>query len=492
MKYKKEIFKKTVFSSNTIPFAYLFISILLTIPSIFYLINNKTIYYFTQVYSYTLRKATTIGENYLNALMYLMLFFGLFFFYFLIMKNVNRIFKTKKQLFFFLIVIGILFTTMIPTTSLDVYSYIGNGWIDSHYKENPYYTSVQDVINQYGKNQMLGKVAQCWRDEPVVYGPAWQLVCKILTFFSFGDITLALYLFKITAFGVFLASSVLIEKITKKKFFVVLFALNPFILFEFLANVHNDIFLVFFLFLGIYFAKNKKNMVLATASIAVATGMKYLSILLLPFLICYALREEKLQKKVKKTIFYAFEFIFILGIFYVFYVRDLQVFSGIFIQQNKYERSLFLFLFYFLNQDEKVLHVLKIFVLCIFVLAYGSILLKLFRNKQGKKITFRNTIRTYQSFLLLFTFVLITNFNAWYVIWLFPTLMWQKAKAIKTSLYLSWGVLNSYAITYATRIEGRKIGMWYFGVMLLTVLILCIVQKIQKARKKSLRNGGKI
>ena len=81
---------------------------------------------------------------------------------------------------------------------------------------------------------MLGKVARCWRNEPVIYGPAWSIICKTLTSLSFGNITAALYIFKFATLIIFVGSLFLIYKITKKKIFVAMFGLNPYILFEFL------------------------------------------------------------------------------------------------------------------------------------------------------------------------------------------------------------------------------------------------------------------
>lgn len=481
MKVNKEsILKKQINHNSIATILYLFTSLLFTIPSILYLAKYKTVYHFIHVFTYTFTKAESIYDNYINTIIYLGLFFLLFFLYFTILKNINKIFKAKKNLFCFIVIIGILFSIIIPTTSLDVYSYIGNGWVDSNYHENPYYTSVQDVVNKNGPDEMLGKVARCWRDEPVVYGPVWSLICKGLTCFSFGNITLALYIFKIASFIIFLGSAILIDKITNKKFFVALFALNPFILFEFLSNVHNDIFLVFFILLAIYFIKKKKNISLAVASIAVATGIKYLSILLLPFLLVYVLKEDSLKTKIKKVCFYGIEFIVLLFLFYLVYIKDFQVLSGIFVQQNKYGRSIFLALYYFLNGDQKALNLIKILALSIFAISYIAIILKLFFSKTSKDITFRKTLRTYQIFLLVFTFVLITNFNPWYVIWLFPTLLWQKAKNIRLTLYLSLGALVSYSITYATRVDDETVGIPYLVLMLLTVGILYVYREIHK------------
>lgn len=479
----KSILKKQIESTTIVKAIYILCSILFAIPSIIYLVKNKTVYYFTQVFTYTFVKSSTMAENCINTILYLLLFFVLFFCYFYLLKNISKVFKTKKSLFAFILVIGVLFSIIIPTTSLDVYSYIGNGWVDSKYNENPYYTSVQDVTNTYGRDEMFAKVARCWRDEPVVYGPVWSLICKILTSLSFGKLTNALYIFKISSLIIFMASNLLIYKTTNKKFFTVLFALNPFILFEFLSNVHNDIFLVFFILLAIYFIKKKNNIALAVLSLAVATGIKYLSVLLLPFILIYALRKENLKTKIKKIILYVIEFIAVICMFYIFYIRDLQVLSGIFVQQNKYGRSIFLAIYYLLNGDEKALSLVKTIALFIFAISYIAIVIKLLSSKNTSQLTFMKNMKIYQVFLLIFIFVLITNFNPWYVIWLFPTLMWQKAKNIRYTLYLSFGAINSYAITYLTKIDNETVGILYLIVMILTIAILELVRRIIKRIK---------
>ena len=96
-------------------------------------------------------------------------------------------------------------------------------------------------------------------------------------------------------------------------------------------------------------------------------------------------------------------------------------------------------------------------------------------------------MKTYQAFLLVFTFLLITNFNSWYVIWLFPTLFYQKSKNIRYTLYLSMGVIYSYAITYSTRIDDETVGIPYFLVMVFTVVLLELMRNI---KRKGLTNKG--
>ena len=476
--------KRILNKENIIKIAYVIISFIFTIPSIMYLIENKSIYRFSYIFKYMLKKETTPLSNCIDFVMYVLFFSILFYLYYFIIKNINNFFKSNKSMYIYIVVIAALFLIIIPITSYDVYSYIGNGWVDFKYSENPYYTSVQQVWDKNGPDQMLGKVARCWRNEPVIYGPAWSIICKTLTSLSFGNITAALYIFKFATLIIFVGSLFLIYKITKKKIFVAMFGLNPYILFEFLSNVHNDIFLVFFVLLSIYFIKNRKNVILSVACVAIATAIKYLSILLLPFIIIYALKDENIKNKIIKTIIYGLEFLVILCAFYLIYIRDLNVLAGIFIQQNKYGRSIFLGIYYLLNGDQNILRVAKIIALGIFAISYVTIVFKLFFTNKTKELKFSKLIRVYQIFLFLFTFVLITNFNAWYVIWLFPTLFFQKAKNIRYTLYLSAGVIYSYAISYATKIDNETVGIPYLIVMICTVIVLSYVRKNNKKVKQ--------
>ena len=111
---------------------------------------------------------------------------------------------------------------------------------------------------------------------------------------------MALYLFKSTTFLVFLACLYLIWKLTKKNFWVLFFGLNPFILFDILTNVHNDIFMILFVLLALYLGLKNKKMTLSIACFTIATTIKYVSILLVPFFVIYVLRKEPIKKRYLK------------------------------------------------------------------------------------------------------------------------------------------------------------------------------------------------
>lgn len=474
---------------NTYKILYTCVSLIIAIPFINYLIQNKTVFKFIFVNTFT---ASEYGQNnqILNMVLFVLCFILLFLLYFAIIKNRDKLFKNIKQILIFTCLVGAIFALVIPVTSLDVYSYIGTGWVDSHYNENPYYTSISDIREQIEpetRDEMLLKVARCWIDEPVVYGPAWAFMCKLLTSISFGSIDIALLIFKIAALIELLACTWLIYKITNKKIFAVIFALNPLILFEAVSNVHNDIFLILFMLLGIYFVVKKQKLWLSIIFLAIATGIKYMSVILVPFLVIYALQKEELPKKIGKTVLYAIEFLAVIIGFYAIYMEDFSVLSGLIVQQDKYERSIFLLLNTIIN-NEQVINILKMLALTIFTAFYVYVVTGLFIKNRNEKITIKSIMQQYNPFLLVFLLVLITNFNAWYLIWLFPTIMWQKSKNIRMMLCLSIGGIMAYGFTYLVQIDSRPMGIPFFFTMIISSLCAYAIWQLKRNKMKKYKN----
>ena len=463
----------------------LFIAVVVcfALPSILYLIKNQSIYNFIYQWTFIFKIPKMISAKWINTISFIGLMSVMIILYILIIKHSNKIFKSKKQLIIAICIISVLFALIIPYTSTDVYSYIANGWSDSHYHENPYYKSVGQVSDKYQtRDQMQNKIANCWRYETVVYGPLWTLICKLLTSISFGNIDVALAIFKGTNLIVHLIICLLIWKITHKKKFVLIYGVNPAILFEALSNVHNDIFIVLFILLAVYFVTKKKNLILSVAFVAMATAIKYLGILILPFIILYYVREKSIPEKIKHCILYGLEFIVILAGFYAIYVRDLNIFAGLFIQQAKYNRSIMLLFYYLLGTD--AMKIFKIVLLVIFAEIYISTVIKMLIN--DNKETFSTYIRQYNPLLYIFTFILITNFNSWYILWLFPTIMFLNGKNIRLIINLSYAVEVSYIAFFALHSEARVLGVLYINLLALITVCLTPLQKINKKRQPKL------
>lgn len=457
---------------------YILLSIIFMLPSIVYLVKNKTVYNFIYMFTYFFRIPTTTLEKLCNALMYFGLFSFLFLLYFKIIKNSGKIFKNVKNLMIIIAIITLLFVFVIPYMSSDVYSYIANGWTAAHYGENPYYVPTGEITAKTGTlDEMHRKVANCWRTEPAIYGPLWTSICTGLSALSFGNLDVALLIYKLANAIVHILNCILIYKITRRKSLVVLYGLNPFILFEGIANAHNDIYLILFILLAIFFLLKKKNLGLAVAFLAMATAIKYLAILVMPFIIIYYVRNKDLKTRIKYCLICGIEYIAIIALFYIIYLKDFQVILTVLGQQEKYNRSIFFILYYFLRDNNmNIVKTIQTVVFVAFAIIYVYVVIKLLLQK---KINFLQTIRKYNVILFIFTFIVITNFNAWYVMWLFPTIFWLKGKSIKIVLNLSYACTIANIMNFALYSEDEELGIPYFILMVGVTVLLSVEKKMQ-------------
>ena len=240
--------KKIEWTSLLKPLFIIF-SILYAIPSIIYYAINKTVLNFTEEFKFLLHNTNRTEQ----AIIYLIILIGLTILYFLIIKNREKIFKNVKRMYLFITVTAIMYVVVIPFMSSDVFYYLGIGRLNSKYHQNPYYTTIAEFVENEGNEELLQKdtVLQkgkqnVWSDTTVVYGPVWTFICSIFGTMSFGNVDIGLLLFKIMAVLLHILNCYLIYKITKKKIFVLIYCLNPFILLEGIASVHNDLYIITF------------------------------------------------------------------------------------------------------------------------------------------------------------------------------------------------------------------------------------------------------
>ena len=83
-------------------------SIVFALPSMVYLLQNKTIYKFYFVWTYLFKMPKTSNERMINAMLFFALFTILFLIYVLILKKYKQIFKTKKQIIISIIVVFLI------------------------------------------------------------------------------------------------------------------------------------------------------------------------------------------------------------------------------------------------------------------------------------------------------------------------------------------------------------------------------------------------
>lgn len=405
-------------------------------------------------------------DKIIGTLLFIIVFGGLAITYFMLLKQHKKVFQTRKEMFRFIFIVAVIFFIMLPLTSTDVFYYMGTGWSEAHYGVNPYYTSVKEVLDTtQAQDSMLIRTPYVWKTTTIVYGPLWPFICKLLSGMSGGNVALGLIIYKLFNLAIHIGNILLIDKITKRKnVFILLYALNPLLLFDGIANVHNDVLVIFFILLALYFFVRKKKMLPTVIFLALATAVKYFAILLIPFLVIYYYRKEKPLKRILYACGWAFVFLIVLAVCYFLYMRDFEVLKGILIQQSKFANSIFLTLV--LRGGMQIGSAISKGCMLAFVAIYMVSIIKLLFTK--KELYFSSLMREYSFLLVLFIFGTITNFQSWYCIWLLPTIFWQRGKTAKNLLNITIAVELANCI-YFLLYEYYKFGQYY--VLLMAILI---------------------
>ena len=461
---------------------FVILSILFIIPSIIYLIKNGTVLGFENYYNFFIDD----GKNkLLSTIVYLTIFLSLSAIY-LYFINKKDSFKNIKQLLIYVVGVSAIFLVMLPWHSSDIFYYMGVGELNSVYGQNPYYETIKKYGNENPKvieNDSIMKQGYMnyWSNTTVVYGPIAQLIFSVVTKISFKNINFCLLLFKLLNLIVHLLNCYLIYKITKKLKFSIIYGLNPYVLMEFLGMVHNDIIIVFFILLAFYFLLKKKQ---------VLPCIKYFTILLLPVVILYHFRnEENILKRLLRCLQYGLIFVCIIMIEYLMYIKDTTIFTAMMVQTDRYCKSFYSGIYALgVNNKRVVFNVLgKDFLigeickysrntmLGIFAVLYIKFCIDLLLTR---KIKAQKTLRIY-SFCLLLFIMSLSNFQQWYLLWLFATLPWQKPNMIRNIIGLALASEIGNTI-YMFKVESFK----YDAHFVFIIAIIFIIWKICANKRK--------
>ena len=113
------------------------------LPSIYYMLKNGTVLQFDQYFKFCL---SNNGSRFEQAIIYIIILALLTIFYFLIVKNREKIFKNTKEMYIYVTIISLIFVLVIPFMCSDVFYYLGVGRIDGKYGQNPYYVTIKDFV----------------------------------------------------------------------------------------------------------------------------------------------------------------------------------------------------------------------------------------------------------------------------------------------------------------------------------------------------------
>lgn len=220
----------------------------------------------------------------LSTFIYVFLIVLLFNFYlgFLVMAYTKQI--TKKTVWKVIFIVSILLTFSYNAFSYDLFNYIFDAKIITHYQENPYVHKALD----YAGDPMLSFMR--WTHRVYPYGPIWLGLTVPLSFLGFGLFLPTFFLFKIMISASFLGSVYYIGKILQKiapekeVFGLVFFGLQPLVLIESLVSGHLDVVMFFFAFWAFYLLLQKKYL-WSFVILGISIGIKFVTVFLVPVFI---------------------------------------------------------------------------------------------------------------------------------------------------------------------------------------------------------------
>ena len=211
------------------------------------------------------------------------------------------------------VIVGAVLFAMVTTfvaliTSLDVYDYIARGRITGVHRGNPYFWTP----SQYPGDPFMEYAA--WKDNTAAYGPVWEVLSGFVSRVAGDSLWLNMIIHKGIALACYLVCvlivAALLLRVAPKRALsgTLLFAWNPLILLEGVANGHNDLLLMAFILGGLWalsqaedFGKSGSNDplrrwtfgALGIVLLWLAVLVKFVPILLIPFFFLYTLSKEK-------------------------------------------------------------------------------------------------------------------------------------------------------------------------------------------------------
>lgn len=225
------------------------------------------------------------------------------YFGFLIMVHIKH-FEAKTIWKLIIITTGVLVFSY-NAFSYDLFNYMFDAKIVTHYFQNPYIHKALD----YPGDPMLSFMH--WTHRVYPYGPVWLVLTVPLSFLGFNFFIPTFLFFKLLMASCYLGTTYYIGKILQKilpekyVFGITFFALNPLVIFESLISAHLDIVMLFFATYAIYQLINSKYPQ-AYLLLLISIGIKFATAALIPVFLLVTFFQIK-----KKNI--SWDAVFFLG-----------------------------------------------------------------------------------------------------------------------------------------------------------------------------------
>lgn len=210
----------------------------------------------------------------LSTYLYISLILLLFNFYFYLLWRAYKKTLSRKTVWALIVITAGILLFSYNAFSYDLFNYIFDAKIITYYGQNPYEHKALD----YAGDPMLSFMR--WTHRTYPYGPLWLVLTVPLSFFGLQFFLPTFFLFKALMVASYIGSAYFIGKILRKVsperelMGLIFFAFNPLVIVESLVSAHNDIVMMFFAILGVYYLVEKKYKLTFFAFIA-SYGVKF-------------------------------------------------------------------------------------------------------------------------------------------------------------------------------------------------------------------------
>jgi hypothetical protein len=401
--------------------------------------------------------------------------------YFLGLKYARR--AATSSIVIFAICIGVIGFVTPPFDSADVFFYMAAGWHQTHYGGNPYSRLLRDVAGGADdpmiQNEGMARNRNPWLDIPMPYGFLFAAVARILAWLGRGNLWLTLTLFNFLNLAMHAGTALLLWKAGRLlpegngKVLLYLYSWNPFVILQYLADLHNDIIVGFLVVLAAYLVL--KDRPLWSLPLLVAAGLiKYITLALVPFAFIFVVRHKSWKEGGRGLLISAA----VIAATAAPYIREVTSFKYrlILAQLSESTGSLHAFLVYTFRTLARVWPSLLDSVpgvgtalqaaLWIFFAAF--VIRELVISWRERSELPVMMIQRWTSILFALIFVASSQFYAWYIGMMFPLALLTHRKTILADLVIALTGAHMLSFTFLRR---KAIG-YFLVATLLPVLYL--------------------
>ncbi len=191
---------------------------------------------------------------------------------------------------------GLPLLAVYPINANDVFRYYLRGDITYSLDGNPFVDAPADFPDQ-PYHHLAGE----WAKKTSPYGPMWEIAAATAVAIGKGDLLTAVVAFKVIGLACHLGCAALLYLLLggseqrSRVALTLLWAWNPAALLMFVVDAHNDALMIFWLLLGAWALRVRRQPVVAAVALALAVTTKMSAALAVPFLAAGYARDLELR-----------------------------------------------------------------------------------------------------------------------------------------------------------------------------------------------------